>query len=221
MKKANALVSILVVLIIGAVGFGGLYILLSPKDTNVVPEPTPTPTPEVEVTASVKPTTSEEDTVEPTDIATTPIVDVTPPADWEMISNLTFLPYEVYRPRGWYYKYFSPTTLGMDPAKLPDASEYAGLLSISQLQSSTAWNDDYKSELMAGYTQSTQMIDGNEWTILEGKTKANELFDSQFVKYGYVKVGGKEYVVKMVSSAADFGGHESKFDILISTLRFK
>lgn len=223
MKKANALVSLLVVVLIGLLGFGALYYFLSPKEPNVITEPTPTPAPTGEVEDTVVPTEVEEEevTITPTVISGTPIVEATPPANWEKISNLNFLPYEVWRPNGFYYRYFSPSTLGFDPAPLPEASEYAGMLSITQLQSGMSWTNDYVNELMAGYTTTTLTIKGNNWTVLEGKTKANEIFDSQFVKLGYVQVGGKEYVVKLVSSDANYGGHESKFDIMISILIFK
>ena len=84
-----------------------------------------------------------------------------------------------------------------------------------------SWTTDYVNELIAGYTSTSITIDGNSWTVLEGQTKANELFDSQYTKLGHVTVGSTEYVVRLVSGDSNYNGHESKFDILISILNFK
>lgn len=215
--KGNTLISILVVVFVALLGFGVLYFILAPKDVNVIVETTPTPTIEdttPTVTNSIPPITAAIAT-------TTPLVDITPPADWKLIDNMDFLPYIVYRPAGWYYRYFSPSTLGLDTNPLPVNSEYTGIISITLLQNSTQWNDDYISQLEPQYTQKTQLIDNNTWTIIEGKFKENEIFGSQFVKLAYLKNGSKEYVVKIASSNENYNGHESKFDILVSILEFK
>ncbi len=229
MKQANTLVSILVVIVVAVLGFGLMYYLLvAPNQVNVINEPTPTPVEnDVDVTASpnttATATASVTKTVAPTTtiVTTTPIAEVTPPADWKLLDTMSFLPYTVYRPNGWWFRYFSPATLGLDPNQLPAASEYAGKLSISQLQSASAWNSDYITQLEPGYSQVSQSIDGNSWLVIEGKFKDNELQTGSYTKLGYVKVGSKEFVVNLIGSNNTYDGNESKFDIMISTLRFK
>ncbi len=230
MKQANTLVSVLVVIVVAVLGFGLMYYLLvAPNQVNVIEEPTPTPT-ESDVTVSETPTgtvkvtttATVSKTVAPTSsITTTPIAEVTPPADWKLIDTMSFLPYTVYRPNGWWFRYFSPATLGLDPNQLPVASEYVGKLSISQLQSSSSWNTDYIGQLESGYSQISQVIDSNSWLVLEGKFKDNELSTGNYTKLGYVKIGSKEYVVQLIGSNNNYDGNESKFDIMISTLKFK
>ena len=228
MKQANTLVSILVVVVFAILGLGLMYYLLVvPNQVNVIEKPTPTPT-ESEVTDTptgtikVTVTTSVTKTaIPPVTMTTTPIAEVTPPADWKLIDTMSFLPYTVYRPNGWWFRYFSPATLGLDPNQLPVASEYVGKLSISQLQSSSSWNTDYIGQLESGYSQLSQVVDSNTWLVIEGKFKDNELGTGNYTKLGYVKVGSKEYVVQLIGSNNTFDGNESKFDIMISTLKFK
>lgn len=145
---------------------------------------------------------------------------VTPPSDWLQIDN-TGQGYIAYRPNGWWFRLFPPNmeTLGIDTNQIPDASEWAGIITITRLNASNNLGS-YKSNLEVGYTSVVQNISGRNWTIIEGITPANMIFDAQFVKYGYVNVGGREFLAAIRSTAADFGGQEGTFDMFISIINF-
>lgn len=145
---------------------------------------------------------------------------VTPPSDWLQIDN-TGQGYIAYRPNGWWFRLFPPNmeTLGIDTNQIPDASEWAGIITITRLNASNNLGS-YKSNLEVGYTSVVQNISGRNWTIIEGITPANMIFDAQFVKYGYVNVGGREFLAAIRSTEADFGGQEGTFDMFISIINF-
>jgi hypothetical protein len=171
-------------------------------------------TPTVEVGTTTAPDST--DTVVPTESA-----EVTPPSGWQPIDN-TSQKYIAYRPNGWWYKLFEPNmeTLGIDTSQIPDASEWAGIMTISRLNASNMDFESYKENLEPGYSETTQTISGRSWIIIHGKTPANELFDSLFVKYAYVTVDGKEFVAAIRSTDANFDGQESNFDIFVSVIKF-
>lgn len=180
------------------------------KITNT-PKPTET---------SLTNTPSVTKTVDPTDI-----VEVTPPDGWKVIDN-TSQKYLAYRPNGWYYKMFPPAmeTLGIDTTAIPDASEWAGLITMTRLSASNNLGS-YKANLEAGFTENSQVISGNTWTIIKGKTIENEIYGSQFVKYAYVQVSGKEYLAGITcdatsSSCGNFNGQEATFDTFVSLIKF-
>jgi hypothetical protein len=182
----------------------------SPIDTP--PLPAPTSSIVITITPHIVETI---DTVAPTES-----VAITPPSGWIAIDN-TSQSYIAYRPSGWYFRLFPPAMelLGIDVNQIPDASEWGGIITMARLNASNNF-ESYKSGLEAGYTTSVQSIGGRSWTIIEGITPANMLFDSQFVKYAYTDVGGKEFLASIRSSAANYGGQEGNFDIFVQTIRF-
>lgn len=198
---------IITVLIISAVN-STIFNNLENKATN-----TPTPT-----SSTVTPSVTK--TVSPTEI-----VGITPPDGWQPIDN-TSQKYIAYRPNHWYFKLFAPAmeTLGIDTAKIPDASEWAGLITMTRLNTSNDFAS-YKENLEAGYTETTQIISGNTWTIIKGKTLFNEIYGSQYVKYGYVQVNGKDFLAGITCNAegtgcGNFNGQESTFNTFISIIKF-
>jgi hypothetical protein len=177
-----------------------------------VVEKTPTATPTINVYNTPIPGVT--DTVSPTES-----VVVAPPSGWVLIDN-TVQKYLAYRPNGWYYRLFAPNmeTLGIDTNKIPEASEWAGIITMSRL--SAGGLESYKSNLEVGYTSAVQTISGRSWTLIEGKTPANELFNAQFVKYAFVTVDGKDYVAGIRSDLANYGGQEGTFDTFVSVISF-
>ena len=110
-------------------------------------------------------------------------------------------------------------TLGIDTNKIPEASEWAGIITMTRLTADNGL-ESYKSNLEVGYTSQVQTISGRSWTVIEGKTPANELFNAQFVKYAYVTVDGKEYIAGIRSDLANYGGQEGTFDTFVSIISF-
>jgi len=145
---------------------------------------------------------------------------VTPPSGWIAMDN-TAQDYIAYRPGGWWFRFFSPNmeTLGIDTNQIPEASEWAGIITISRLSASNNF-ESYKSNLEAGYTSSVQNIAGRNWTIVRGIIPENMLFDAQYAKYAYVNVGGREFLAAIRSTAANFGGQEGNFDMFVSIINF-
>jgi len=179
--------------------------------------------PQGDKTLTGTPTTTVENTSVPgttNSVSPTGSVLVTPPSGWQAIDN-TGQNYIAYRPDGWWYRLFPPNmeTLGIDTSQIPEASEWAGIITISRLSASNNF-ESYKSNLEVGYTSLVQNIAGRNWTIIEGVIPANMLFDSQFVKYAYVNIGGREFLAAIRSTAANFGGQEGTFDTFISIINF-
>jgi hypothetical protein len=145
---------------------------------------------------------------------------VTPPSGWIAMDN-TAQDYIAYRPGGWWFRFFSPNmeTLGIDTNQIPEASEWAGIITLTRLNASNNF-ESHTSILEAGYTTSVQNIAGRNWTIVRGIIPANMLFDAQYAKYAYVNVGGREFLASIRSTAANFGGQESNFDTFISIINF-
>ena len=111
--------------------------------------------------------------------------------------------------------------LGIDTNEVPEASEYAGVISMIRLTASNNW-EAQKANLETGYSEDVQTISGHDWTIIKGKTVYYEEagFGGLFIKYAYVTVGGKEFVVRLESSLVDYGGQESNFDTFVKTVKF-
>jgi len=206
-----------ILIFLGLLTIGGILIInkviFNNVDTGKVTI-TSTPSPTAEI-VGLSPTPSTEVVVNPSQS-----VEVTPPSGWVAIDN-TSQHYIAYRPNGWWYKIFSPNmeTLGIDVNQIPDASEWAGLFTITRLTASNNF-ESYKANLEVGYTSQVQNISGRNWTVIKGKTPANELFDSLFVKYAYVIVDGKEFLAGTSSTEASFGGQEGNFDTFVSIIKF-
>jgi len=179
--------------------------------------------PQGDKTITGTPTTAIENTSVPgttNSVSPTEGLIVTPPSGWLPIDN-TGQDYIAYRPGGWWFRLFPPNmeTLGIDTNQIPEASEWAGIITLTRLTASNNF-ESHTSILEAGYTTSIQNITGRNWTIVRGIIPTNMLFDAQFVKYGYVNVGGREFLAAIRSTAADFGGQEGTFDMFISIINF-
>ena len=179
--------------------------------------------PQVDKTPTGTPTTTVENTSAPgltNSVSPTGTVVVTPPSGWIAMDN-TAQDYIAYRPGGWWFRFFSPNmeTLGIDTNQIPEASEWAGIITLTRLNASNNF-ESHTSILEPGYTTTIQNIAGRNWTIVRGIIPENMLFDAQYAKYAYVNVGGREFLASIRSTAANFGGQEGNFDTFISIINF-
>ncbi len=230
MQEKSPVLSIIVLLVIIAMVIGVLFLVFKPGDddtdnTDNVVSVTKTVTPTqvsdndidtdtvVVTTTKPSPTATNNDTV-------APVSGATPPENWQAI-DFDCLGYTAYRPSGFFFRMFPPDcfVLGLDTNRIPEASEYMGMISLMKLSGSNNFTK-YIDQLEDGYTKYTRSIDDRTWTIVEGKQPANELFDAKFVKLGNFKVGSKEYMARIESTSSNFGGYADEFEIFITTLKF-
>jgi len=221
MEKSNPLISFLIVIVIAIAGLGFLFLVFNPNNnTTGTDNSTPSPTATVTVQTSTAITTTPVTTAISTPVTTVaPVVSVTPPADWQEIDN-TNQHYKAYRPH-WYYRLFPPNmeVLGIDPNPIPTASEYMGAIFIMRLTASNNLGV-FKSSLEAGYTETTRMINGRQWTMYVGQIQATLASNAKYVKAGYVNVDGREYLAELQNEASNYGGYEAKFETFITTINF-
>lgn len=227
MQEKSPILSILVLLVIVGLIVTVLFLVFKPvEETNgnnetdneitetVTPEPTTTDVVEEndDVTTTPTPATQTKDVAD--------VTGATPPDSWQLL-EYDCLGYKAYRPNGFYFRMFPPDcfVLGLDPNRIPEASEYMGMISMMKLSASNNF-DKYVAELEDGYTEYTRVIDGRTWNMVEGKMPANELFEAKYVKLGNVEVNGKEYMARIENSASNFGGYADEFETFITTLIF-
>lgn len=233
MQEKNPVLSFVVLLVIVGAAFGVLFLVFKPTAENTSDNtPKTTTTPSVtanlnEPTATVTPSVSVSKTVTPTSTPTSggktvaSVTDAAIPDGWVAVVNDS-QNYTAYKPKSYYFRMFSPDrfVLGIDTNKIPDASEYMGMISLMRLSASNNF-DSALANLESGYTTYTRMIDNRTWTMVEGKTKANEIMSSKYVIYGKVSVGNKEYLAKLENGSANYGGFADEFEIFITTLEFR
>lgn len=226
MQEKSPILSVLALILIVGLIVVVLFLVFKPgeevNDTdNTEPTITETVTPEVTDEPEVDETTTPTPTNNVSDGDVAPVSGVTAPDSWELL-EYDCLGYKAYRPQGFFFRMFPPDcfVLGLDTNRIPEASEYMGMISLMKLSGSNNF-EKYVDELDEGYTEYTREIEGRTWTMVEGKTPANELFDAKFVKLGNFEANGKEYMARLESGSSDYSGHSGTFETFISTLIFE
>ena len=241
MEKKNPILSIVVLLVIVAAAVGVLFMLFKPadlantnnKDSNLKTTEVPgVENSDVPNAEDANVTATPAVTVKPSTIATPAVTaaagcDVVAavtaaavPGNWVKIDNGALVSYDVYRAKGFNYRVFTNDFVGIDPNPIPSASEYAGIISVMKLSGANNF-DSQLANLEPGYQKCTREIDARTWTTVVGKTKANEISSSNFIKYAKVTVNAKDYMAKLTSTAADYSGQANNFETFITILKFK
>lgn len=218
-KQPNAgMLLVIILLVITMVGGYLAYKSLSSKndqDTDSLVTPTPT------ATITVEPTISEEDVtptpeedIEPTLPAGAKTIDL--PSNWKPIDSISTT-YLAYRPSNYYFRYFGGSTesLGIDPAAIPAASSYGGVItmSVSSGDLDTVLGQ-FEDSLESDSTSKVTYQNG-EWTIIMGTVPESEIEAAKDVKIALIEVDGKVYTVTLNSSSAN-----TNFEIFVANLEF-
>jgi hypothetical protein len=156
------------------------------------------------------------DTRTPTDTSTdeTPVVDDTP----EVITDVPTLPdgwvyrestlykYKIGEPSSWYYRFFDSTKyVGLDTATIPEATEYAGIITFGIYDSSFLTGlPELKAGLVTPTTKAV-IINGNAWTEISGTIASDSAFFAGYKQIvTYITYEGKIFVAYFTVPSASY-----------------
>ncbi|MFQ5493228.1 MAG: hypothetical protein ACE5DX_03655 [Candidatus Dojkabacteria bacterium] len=216
------LIVIILVAILGLVGFQILRGGSGPADTTEetqnqddTTDDTPSPTPTDEEDPD---TTDNNDIVEDgSDTGDQAFVfDSELPAGWKKVD--LGLGYTIYRPGNWWFRNFGGT-LGLDPNEIPEASEYAGMITMSKISGSmTSAISTYKSSLDTNVNEFNAVAGDNDWVIVTGKIDETMESEAKQVKSGFIQGGGQVYQLEYRVPPSQFAANENVFDTLLGVI---
>jgi hypothetical protein len=142
------------------------------------------------------------------------------PDGWKEIENTTY-GYTAYRPSNFYYRFFgSASLLGIDPNVIPEASSYAGSVTMMALSGDleTAMADYYSSFLAIMDTTEDQ---GNgTWSLISAEIPENEMDAAKNVMCAFIEVDGQVFVVDYRYDASGDAIYEGVFDKFYPAIEF-
>jgi hypothetical protein len=109
--------------------------------------------------------------------------------------------YKIGVPENWYYRFFSSTKMiGIDPDPIPEASEYAGVITFAA--------DDRTFEQMLSQTkdyledeeETSITVNEVEWTQVEGKISMDDFFNpGEAILYAMTQKDGTAYRLTLLA----------------------
>lgn len=128
------------------------------------------------------------------------------PEGWVEQSSNTY-GYTIGVPDKWYYRFFGQTKMiGMDPNPIPEASEYAGVITFSR--------DDRSYEVLTtelrngleNVTENKVVVNETEWTEISGNLSNDDLMHpGKNYLHSVVSVDGNSYVLTYSYDTLDNG----------------
>ncbi|MBN2101230.1 hypothetical protein JW710_05130 [Candidatus Dojkabacteria bacterium] len=211
---------VVVVILVGVIGFLAYSMIKEKADEKEDEKETES---NEEDNDSEEEDTSEEekstDDSEEEEEETTSDCDPTIPSGWVKRQNTTYN-YTVAMPSNWWYRFFgSMQTMGMDPNEIPEASEYAGLVTMSAYTDTVAnLVADSKSSLV-GSSESTITVNCKTWTKVEGQNPSGIPFYADYkVVEVYTSHNGKTFCLKYMNDPGDFNTYKATYDKILESV---
>jgi len=130
--------------------------------------------------------------------------------------------YKIGVPDKWYYRFFSQTQMiGMDPHPIPEASEYAGMISFVVIDRPY---DQVISETKTGLenvSETEQIVNSLSWTRIEGVIPEEDVFyPGQMMTHAIVFHNSKSYKLTYMSSKESYNDNLQTFNDVLETISF-
>jgi hypothetical protein len=142
------------------------------------------------------------------------------PDGWKEIENTTY-GYTAYRPSNFYFRFFgSASLLGIDPNVIPEASSYAGAVTMMALSGDleTAMADYYSSFLAIMDTTEDQ---GNgTWSLISAEIPESAMDAAKNVMCAFIEVDGQVFVVDYRYDASGTATYEDIFNQFYPAIQF-
>jgi hypothetical protein len=129
--------------------------------------------------------------------------------------------YKIGVPKNWYYRFFSSTKMiGLDPDPIPEASEYAGVITFSiddrEFEEMITETEEY----LDNETKSEITVNGNIWTEIEGEISMDDFFNpGESILYAMTSIEGTSYRLTLLSP--DNSEYRAIYTQLLSTISFE
>jgi hypothetical protein len=131
--------------------------------------------------------------------------------------------YTVCYPSGWYTRDFgySQQSVGFDFFPIPEASEYAGVFTISISRQNSATLLSQYLEGLEGASTTAVTIDGVSGIRIQGVFPSDDNFFPNYRQIAVVmEKFGRTYTILMLSSPDGYEGNQLLYDAFVASMRF-
>jgi hypothetical protein len=205
--------SALVLILLGIVGYFAFLVLNDNKKDSNDNQESQEQTDEEENDQEVEEETEEEPEEEEVEEAELP-------EGWSEQESSSY-GYKIGVPKNWYYRFFSSTKMiGLDPDPIPEASEYAGVITFSvddrEFDEMVSQTEDY----LDNETKSEITVNGNLWTEIEGEISMDDFFNpGEAILYAMIEIEGTSYRLTLLSP--DNSEYRAIYSQVLSSISFE